>query len=234
MNRYPAWKYILIGITLAFGLLYTLPNFFPEVPAVQVSSSKASVKIDNALLVTIEDALKGAGIAYRGADLDSVGIKVRFSDTDTQLKAKDVLQSKLGDTYIVALNLLSSSPRWLASVGALPMYLGLDLRGGVHFLLQVDMKGALDKAADRYTTDIRSLMREKKVQYSGISREGPNVVVRLRDEAERNKARNEISTAFADLALRDADAGPGELRLVASLKPEAQTRIQNGAVQQNI
>jgi len=202
MNRYPAWKYILIGITLAFGLLYTLPNFFPEVPAVQVSSSKASVKIDNALLGTIEDALKAAGIAYRGADLDSVGIKVRFADTDTQLKAKDVLQTKLGDTYIVALNLLSSSPRWLASVGALPMYLGLDLRGGVHFLLQVDMKGALDKAADRYTTDIRSLMREKKVIYSGVVREGSNVVLRFKDDAERTRARNEINTAFPDLAVR--------------------------------
>ena len=234
MNRYPAWKYILIGITLAFGLLYTLPNFFPEVPAVQVSSSKASVKIDNALLGTIEDALKGAGIAYRGADLDSVGIKVRFADTDTQLKAKDVLQTKLGDTYIVALNLLSSSPRWLASVGALPMYLGLDLRGGVHFLLQVDMKGALDKAADRYTTDIRSLMREKKVIYSGVVREGSNVVLRFKDDAERTRARNEINTAFPDLAVREQEAAGGESRLVAGLKPEAQKRIQDGAVQQNI
>ena len=234
MNRYPAWKYIVIGITLAFGLLYTLPNFFPEVPAVQVSSSKATVKIDNALLGTIEEALKGAGIAYRGADLDSVGIKVRFADTDTQLKAKDVLQTKLGDTYIVALNLLSSSPRWLASVGALPMYLGLDLRGGVHFLLQVDMKGALDKAADRYTTDIRSLMREKKVLYSGVSREGSNVVLRFKDAAERTRARIEIETAFADLDVKEQDAGSGELRLVAGLKPQAQTRISEGAVQQNI
>src|SRR5438552_18205069 len=133
------------------------------------------------LLATVEDALKSAGIAYRGEVLDPTGVKVRFADFDTQVKAKEVLQGKLGDNYIVALNLLSSSPQWLASIGALPMYLGLDLRGGVYFLLQVDMKGALDKAADRYPTDIRSLMREKKVQYSGISREGPNVVVRLRD-----------------------------------------------------
>ena len=159
MNRYPLWKYIVIGVALAFGLLYMLPNFFPEVPAVQVSSSKSTVKVDNALLGSVEEALKAASIPYRGAELDPVGIKVRFSDPDTQLKAKDVLQQKLGDNYIVGLNLLSSSPHWLASIGALPMYLGLDLRGGVHFLLQVDMKGALDKAADRYTTDIRSLMR---------------------------------------------------------------------------
>jgi preprotein translocase subunit SecD len=201
---------------------------------VQVSSSKASVKIDNALLGTVEDALKAANIPFRGADMDAVGIKVRLSDTDTQLKAKDVLQTKLGDSYIVALNLLSSSPHWLSAVGALPMYLGLDPRGGVHFLLQVDMKGALDKAADRYTTDIRSLMREKKVVYSGVVREGSNVVLRFKDDAERTRARNEIEKAFPDLGVREQDAAGGESRLVAGLKVEAQKRIQDGAVQQNI
>jgi preprotein translocase subunit SecD len=182
----------------------------------------------------IEDTLKAASTPYRGADLDPVGIKVRFNDPDTQLKAKDVLQQKLGDNYIVALNLLSSSPRWLASIGALPMYLGLDLRGGVHFLLQVDMKGALDKAADRYTTDIRSLMREKKIVYSGVGREGSNVVLRFKDQAERTRARNDIENAFPDLAVREQEAAGGDLRLVAGLKPEAQKRIQEGAVQQNI
>jgi len=234
MNRYPLWKYLIIAVALAVGVVFTIPNFFPEVPAVQVSSSKAAVKIDNALLSTIEDALKAAAIPYRGATLDATGIKLRFADPDTQLKAKDAVQAKLGDNYIVALNLLSASPRWLASIGALPMYLGLDLRGGVHFLLQVDMKAALDKAADRYTTDIRSLLREKKVQYAGVAREGTNVVVRFRDEAERVKARAEIDKAFPDLALREADATAGELRLVGALKPEAQKRIQDGAVQQNI
>src|SRR4051812_43442743 len=174
MNRYPLWKYIVIAVALLIGLVYTLPNFFPESPAVQVSSSKAGVKIDSALLEQVEAALKDAGINYSGATLDATGAKVRFSDPDTQLKAKDVLQAKLGANYIVALNLLSSSPHWLTVIGALPMYLGLDLRGGVHFLLQVDMKAALDKAADRYTTDIRSLLREKKVLYGGVSREGPN------------------------------------------------------------
>ena len=230
MNRYPAWKYILIGVTLAFGLLYTLPNFFPEVPAVQVSSSKATVKIDNALLGSVEEALKSANIAYRGAELDPLGVKVKFADTDTQLKAKDALQAKLGDTYIVALNLLSSSPHWLTAVGALPMYLGLDLRGGVHFLLQVDMKGALDKAADRYTTDIRSLMREKKVIYSGVAREGSNVVLRFKDDAERTRARNEIANAFPDLAVREQEVAGGESRLVAGLTPEK--KIANTAADQ--
>jgi preprotein translocase subunit SecD len=234
MNRYPLWKYLVIVVALAVGVLYTLPNFFPEVPAVQVSSSKTGVKVDNALLATVEEALKAANIPVRGASLDATGIKVRFSDPDTQLKAKDALAAKLGDNYIVALNLLSASPAWLTAVGALPMYLGLDLRGGVHFLLQVDMKAALDKAADRYTTDIRSLMREKKVVYGGVAREGTNVVVRFRDEAERTKARSEIGNAYPDLLLKEAEGPGGELRLVASLKPEAQKRIQDGAVQQNI
>jgi preprotein translocase subunit SecD len=233
MNRYPLWKYLIIAVALVAGIVYTAPNFFPEVPAVQVSSSKAAVKIDDALLATVEDALKASSITHRGAALDVTGIKVRFDDPDTQLKAKDSLQAKLGANYIVALNLLSASPQWLTAIGARPMYLGLDLRGGVHFLLQVDMKAALDKAADRFTTDIRSLLREKKVQYAGVSREGTNVVVRFRDDAERAKARGEIEKAFPDLLLRDADAA-GELRLVGALKPEAQTRIQNGAVQQNI
>jgi preprotein translocase subunit SecD len=234
MNRYPLWKYVVIAVTLLFGIVYMLPNFFPDVPAVQVSSSKSAVKIDTALLGTIEDDLKAANIPYRGAELDAVGIKVRLPDLDTQVRTKDLLTQKLGDNYIVALNLLSSSPHWLASIGALPMYLGLDLRGGVYFLLQVDMKGALDKAADRYTTDIRSLMREKKVLYSGVGREGSNVVLRFKDDAERTKARNAIDVAFPDLQVKEQDAAGGESRLVAGLKPEAQKRISEGAVQQNM
>ncbi len=231
MNRYPLWKFVVIAVALVAGFLYTLPNFFPEVPAVQVSSARA--KLDASALTVVEDVLKSANIPVRGLSLDATGIKIRLNDTDTQLKAKDALQAKLGPNYIVALNLLSSSPQWLSAIGALPMYLGLDLRGGVHFLLQVDMKAALDKAADRYTTDLRSLLRSEKVQYAGISREGNNVVVRFRDESERNKARGIIEKNFADLALRETESG-GELRLLATLKPEAQKRFQDGAVAQNI
>ena len=231
MNRYSLWKYIVIAVVLMAGFLYTLPNFFPEVPAVQVSSARS--KLDASSLAAVEDALKAANIPIRGMTLDSTGIKVRLADTDTQLKAKDALQARLGANYIVALNLLSSSPQWLAALGALPMYLGLDLRGGVHFLLQVDMKAALDKAADRYTTDLRSLLRNEKVQYAGVSREGNNVVVRFRDDSERNKARLLIEKNFADLQVRETDSA-GEFRLPASLKPEAQKRFQDGAVAQNI
>ena len=238
MNRYPLWKYVVIAVALVVGIVYTLPNFFPEVPAVQVSTSKATIQIDASTLRTVEDALKAANIAYRGATVDATGVKVRFADPDTQLKAKDVLQAKLNPdpnnpSYIVALNLLSSSPAWLAKIGALPMYLGLDLRGGVHFLLQVDMQAALDKAADRYLTDIRSLLREKKALYAGGAREGQTVAIRFRDPAERAKASQEISSTFPDLQLREIDTG-SESKLVASLKPEAQKRIQDGAVQQNI
>ena len=232
MNRYPFWKYAVIAVALVVGFLYTLPNFFPDVPAVQVSSAK--VKVDNAVLAQVEETLKGASIPYRGAVLDQTGIKVRLADPDTQIKAKDVLQGKLGENYIVALNLLSSSPQWLASVGALPMYLGLDLRGGVHFQLQVDMKAALDKKQDSYAADVRSLLRKEKVQYSGISREGGNLVMRFRDDAERTKARVAIEKNYPDLAFRDTDAGGGELRLVASLKPEALKKVQENAVAQNI
>ena len=232
MNRYSLWKYIVIAVALLIGVLYTLPNFFPEVPAVQVSSPKA--KVDAAVLANVEDALKSAAIPYRGVALDPTGIKVRFADPDTQLKAKDVLQSKLGDNYIVALNLLSSSPQWLTTLGALPMYLGLDLRGGVYFLLQVDMKAALDKAGDRYSTDLRSLLRKEKVLYSGITREGGNVVMRFKDEAERTKARVVIEKNYPDLQFREADGGAGDVRLIVSLKPDAQKRIQDGAVAQNI
>ena len=117
MNRYSAWKYVLIGVALFVGIVYTLPNFFPEVPAVQVSTSKANIKIDNSTLQTVEGALKAANIAYRGETIDPTGIKVRFDDGDTRLKAKDVLQQKLGDDYIVALNQVSSSPTWLAKIG---------------------------------------------------------------------------------------------------------------------
>jgi len=233
MNRYPLWKYILIGVALLVGLLYTLPNFFGEVPAVQVSPVRATLKPDAALLARVEDTLQKSKIVSQGAVLDQTGVKVRFDDPDTQIHAKDALQSTLGDDYVVALNLLSRNPQWLASIGALPMYLGLDLRGGVHFLLQVDMKGALTKRMEGFANDIRGGLRDKRIQYSGVSREGQSVVVRFRDRATREKAVPEIERAFPDLQLRAQDDG-AESRIVAVLRPEAQTRTQEFALQQNI
>ena len=233
MNRYPLWKNILILVALLLGALYALPNFFGESPAVQISSAKSTVKVDAELLNKVESTLNEDKIPFDGLFMDASGVKVRLADTDTQIKAKDILSSKLGDDYVVALNLVSRSPMWLRSIGALPMYLGLDLRGGVHFLLQVDMKAAVDKAAERYVGDLRTTMREKRILYLGVTREGQTVQVKFRDAAELAKAQAEIAKNYPDLALSASDAG-GEHLLTASLDPQAQKRIQEFALKQNM
>ncbi|HEY9397539.1 MAG TPA: protein translocase subunit SecD [Burkholderiales bacterium] len=238
MNRYPLWVYITVAVALVIGLLYTLPNFYGESPAVQVSGARATVKVDQATLGRIEQTLGSANITYTGAQLDTNGIKVRFPDTDIQLRARDLLDRTLNTdqearSYTVALNLLPASPGWLSAIGALPMYLGLDLRGGVHFTLQVDMRGALTKRLDSLTGDIRSTLRDKSVRHSGVSREGANVVVRFRDAEMRDRARTVLSSDLPDLALGNAGS-ESEPRLVATIKPEAEKRIQEFALKQNI
>lgn len=233
MNRYPLWKYLLILAVLLAGLIYTLPNFFGESPAVQILPLRASMKADIALLGRVEAALKAANLNAEMVSLDGTSIKARFADTDLQLKAKDLLKAQLGEDYVVALNLLPRSPQWLTNMHALPMYLGLDLRGGVHFLLQVDMKAALDKALDAATGDIRSALREENVAYSGVSREGNLLLVKFRDTAARARGEAQLKQRFTDYALTEKDLG-GEFLLQAALKPEAEHRIQESAVQQNL
>jgi len=233
MNRYPLWKNILIIAAVVIGLVYTLPNFYGEVPAVQVSPLRANLKADAALMSRIEETIKKAGLAAEGVALDATSVRSRFTTTDDQLKAKDALQAALGDDYVVALNLLSRSPQWLTAIGALPMYLGLDLRGGVHFLMQVDMKSALVKKMEAFTNDIRIMLREQRIQYSGIAREGQTVAVRFRDAALRDRALARIAKDMPDLELRTADDA-GEFRITGSLKTEAQRRTQEFALQQNI
>ncbi len=238
MNRYPLWKYIIIAIALVFGFVYTLPNFFGESPAVQVSSAKVTIKVDENARARVEDALKAASITHNGMQLDFNGVKTRFADTDTQLKAKDVLEKTFNPDssdpqYVVALNLLTSSPQWLTSLHALPMYLGLDLRGGVHFLLQVDMKGALTKKLDSTSADLRTAMRDKNLRHGGVGREGERLVVRFRDAETRNKARDIIADNQPDLIIADQGEGT-DLKLVATLKPEAQKKIGEFALKQNI
>ena len=233
MNRYPLWKYLLIGIVLLIGLLYTVPNFFGEVPAVQISPVRATLKPDAALQSRAEDILRKSNIAAQGVFLDATGVKIRFEDTETQYRARDVLQKTLGEDYVVALNLLSRNPTWLAAIGAKPMYLGLDLRGGVHFLLQVDMKAALSKRIEAFTNDIRGTLREKRIQYSGVSRDGQALVVRFRDRGLRDKALAELEKTLPDLELRTQD-DVSEYRITGTLKQEAQRRTQDFAVQQNI
>jgi len=233
MNRYPLWKNLLILFVLLAGLIYTLPNFFGESPAVQVLPLRASIKADTVLLANVETALKSANINAEMIALDGNSIKARFADTDTQLKAKDVLAVQLGEDYVVALNLLPRSPQWLTSMHALPMYLGLDLRGGVHFLLQVDMKAALDKAMEAGAGDIRTSLREERVSYSGVNRDGKTLEVKFRDAESRVKGEEKIKQGFTDYALTSKDEA-GEFLLLATLKPEAEHRIQESAVQQNL
>ena len=240
MNRYPLWKNILIGLVLLWGLIYTLPNFYGEVPAVQVSSAKATLKLDAAAATDrIGSALKAAGIDNTGIFSDATSVRARFKDTETQLRAKDVIEQAFNPdptdpSHVVALNLLSASPSWLTSIQALPMYLGLDLRGGVHFLLEVDMPGALTKRLDSTTGDLRTLMRDKSVRHAGITREGNTVVIRFRDAEQREAGRRAIQDSTADLQLADRDDAADDFKLIATLTAQAQQTMRDFAIKQNI
>ncbi|MCB5186601.1 protein translocase subunit SecD [Methylobacillus caricis] len=233
MNRYPLWKYLLVLVVVVLGLLYAAPNLFGESPAVQITAAKTNAKVDSALLANTENILNQEEIQFEALFLDTNGVKVRFANTDTQLKAKDILQSRLGKDYVIALNLLSRSPEWLRSIGARPMYLGLDLRGGVHFLLQVDMKAALDQAAERYVGDFRSALRSARLSYLGVSREGQAVKIRFKDTAQLTKAEKTLSKEYPDLTFSTEDHGDDKV-LKAVLSQPAQKRIQEFALKQNI
>ncbi len=238
MNRYPVWKYAIILIALVVGGLYALPNLFGESPAVQVSVAKASLKLDAVALTRVEDALKTAGIAADAVSLEGASIRARFGSTDVQLKAKDAIQKALNPdaanpSYVVALNLLSRSPTWLTAMHASPMYLGLDLRGGVHFMLQVDMQAALSKRAESLAGDIRTTLREKNVRHSGISRVGQTIDIRFRDAATAESARRIIQEQFAELTTVETAEG-ADVKMVASIKPVSARTIQDQALKQNI
>ena len=237
MNRYPFWKYIIILITLMVGVIYTLPNFFGEAPAVQVSAGKVTVRVDDGTLSRVETALKTASLAPTRLTLEGNSVWARFDTTDNQLKAKDAIERALNPdpadpSHIVALNLVPRSPAWLAALNAKPMYLGLDLRGGVHFMLQVDMRAAITKRLDTLASDIRLTLREKDVRHGGVSREGNSIEIRARDAATLEAARRAITDSQPDLQL--AESSGGEPRLVATFKPQALQAVQNDAVRQNI
>ncbi len=238
MNRYPAWKYALLVIALLVGLIYTLPNVFGQAPAVQVSSGKATLKIDATLAPRIEEVLTRAGLKADFVQFEGASVKARFADLDAQRKAKDEINAALNPDpsdprYVVALNLLSRSPHWLTSLHALPMFLGLDLRGGVYFLMQVDMKSALTKKAEALTGDIRTLLRDKNLRHAGITRDGNNADVRFRDRETLNSARTLLTDQLPDLQWVDSAEGV-EFKLSGSLKPEAARRVQDTAITQNI
>jgi preprotein translocase subunit SecD len=238
MNRYPVWVYATVAVALVLGILYTLPNFFGEAPAVQISSAKATVRLDTDTLGRAEAALRRANLEYTGSQFDSNTIRIRFADTDAQLRARDVIDAELNPakddpSYTVALNLVSRSPAWLTAIHALPMYLGLDLRGGVHFLFQVDMRGALTKRLDSYTGDIRTQLRDKRIRHTGISREGQTIVVKFRDAETRAQARRLILDNLPDLAVAET-GDAAEPRLAITIRTEAEKRIQEAAIKQNI
>jgi preprotein translocase subunit SecD len=238
MNRYPVWKYAILVIAMLLGVVYTLPNFYGEAPAVQVSSAKATIKVDTSTLQKVEDALKAASITPQTVALEGTSIRSRFQSTDEQLKAKDAIQKALivdaaDPQFVVALNLVSRSPAWLTALHASPMYLGLDLRGGVHFMLQVDMQAALTQRVESLAGDLRSIMREKDIRHGGISRNGQSIEIRLRDAQQQDAAKKLITEQFADLQAREVNNGT-EFSLVVSIKPEAARKVQEQALKQNI
>lgn len=238
MNRYPVWKYAIIVIALLLAALYTLPNFFGEAPAVQVSGLKSANKVDAATVARVEQALKDAGLAAEQVSLDGSSVRARFAGTDIQLKAKDAIQKELipnpaEPSYVVALNLLSRSPAWLTALNAQPMYLGLDLRGGVHFMLQVDMQAALTKKAESLAGDLRLVLREKNIRHGGISRNGQSIEIRVRDQATLDAATRLVQDQFPDLQTTGAPDG-SEFKLSASIKTQAARSVQEQALKQNI
>jgi preprotein translocase subunit SecD len=232
MNQYPLWKNLFILIAVLFCAVYALPNLYGEDPAVQVSALR-DAKLDEPARSRVEKAITGAGLAIKQSEFHDNQLLLRFNDTDAQLQAMDRVQATLGDAYAVALNLAPSTPGWLRALNALPMYLGLDLRGGVYFLLKVDMVAAQRQAQERYAGDLRALLREKKLRYGSVGREGAGVRVTFKDAQARDQARAAIHEAYRDLLLSEGDAN-GEFTLTASLGELELREIRDFALQQNI
>ena len=244
MNRYPLWKYIVIVVALLIGVIYTTPNFFGESPAVQVSSQKATIKVDENTYERVQTALKEANITPNGIFFEQgaqqATLRVRFDPTqaELQLQAKEVIERLLNPepsdpSYVVALNLVPNTPEWLLNLHALPMYLGLDLRGGVHFLLEVDMEAAINKRAEAIATDLRTQFREERIRQSGITRNGTSLEIAFRSEEERAKARDLLRNTHTDLTLTDRDDGQ-TYRLVATMTDRSLTEVRDYALKQNI
>ncbi|MEO6985095.1 MAG: protein translocase subunit SecD [Paralcaligenes sp.] len=243
MNRYPLWKYLTVLAALIIGVLYTLPNFFGESPAVQIAGAKSTVKIDNNVLEKVEGILKGDHIEYTGAYFQQNGpngtVRLRFANTDTQLKAKDVLEKTLNTnhsdpSYTVALNLASASPNWLSSLGAHPMYLGLDLRGGVHFLLQVDMRGALTGRYDSLASDVRTSLRDNNIKNASVDRADLSIVATFDSADSRDTAASELRRRMPDMVFTNEATNGGKFPLVGKLTDAAIVEVQSNALQQNI
>lgn len=232
----------MVLVALVIGIVYTIPNFFGESPAVQVSSANVTRKVDQQLLSRVDNILKQNNIPSTGSYFQQNGpvgtLRIRFDSTDNQLKAKDILESSLNTNtqepdYTVALNLLSGSPDWLTSLGANPMYLGLDLRGGVHFLLQVDMKGALESRYDTLTTDIRSILRDQKIEVESVNKVGSTIVSTFASDADRNKAIGAFRNRLNELTFTESGTN-GKFILTGQISPTEIARVEQTALKQNI
>ena len=231
INQYPLWKYLLLVFVLVIGAIYALPNVYGEDPALQISGSR-NAAIDTAAKGKVISALQAADIAVKATEMKPGQLLVRFNDTEAQLKAVDFVKSALGTDYIIALNLAPATPAWLEKVNALPMYLGLDLRGGVHFLMEVDMKAAAEQAVERYSNDIRTLLRDERIRYASIRAEQQGVRVMFRSEADRESSRKLLNKELPLLVLEDIDTeNPG---LQARLDEQEIRDIEKFALQQNI
>ncbi len=233
MNQYPLWKNLLIVAVLIVSVFYALPNLYGEDPALQISSSR-SAPLDEAAQARVQEALKRTGIPFGATEKVANGLLVRFNDTGSQLKAKDLISETLGDGYVVALNLAPKTPGWLTALGAAPMYLGLDLRGGVHFQMLVDMNAAMRQAEERYVNDFRTLLRNEKLRYLTVIRKTTGgVEVKFRTAEERDKAREVIRKENPTLEFKDSQQGD-EFYLLASINDQEQRETRRFAVQQNI
>ena len=239
MNRYSWWKYAILVVALLVGVVYTLPNFYGEAPAVQVSSAKSTLRVDGATTARVEQALKQAGVSADFVQLEGLSVRARFADTDTQKRAKDAISGALNPdpkdpSYIVALNLVSRSPQWLTNLRALPMYLGLDLRGGVHFMMQVDMRGAIKQAIDTYASDARTALRDKKIRFANLVREPQGLRLTLPDAATAQAARGVLADRLPSLEWSESTEPGGGVILTGRLKATAVTEVQSQALKQNI
>ncbi len=233
MNQYPKWKYGLVLVAIFIGLIYSIPNFFGESPAVQIMPTKSSDKLDLSILASIESSLKEANLPFDGIVQEPNGIKIKFANPDNQLKAKDILQNALGGNYVIALNLVSKSPSWLSKIGAIPMYLGLDLRGGVHFLLQVDMKAASEQAAESNLNDFRMTLRKERISYIGASRLNEIVKLQFDSQEDLEKAKKLIKVNYPDLMVNESSFGKDKA-LDISMSEMGKKKIQEFALKQNL
>jgi preprotein translocase subunit SecD len=242
MNRYPLWKYLLIVVALLFGALYSIPNIYPDAPALQISSGKSTLKVDPGVVSMVEQALRNGKLPADSVAYDNTGtqafVRARFADTTTQFNAKALLERELNadpanPNYLVAFNLLSTTPAWMQKLNALPMYLGLDLRGGVHFLLQVNVRDLINKRLTGMLGNLRTELREQNIRHNGISRVGEAIEIRFADQATADRARLDLTVKQPDLQFTTGQDG-SDVKLTATLKPEAIKRAQDEGVQQNV